>query len=114
MMFHFGYPVVLSLLTLVLGWLLFTLRRRPASVTYSMSSKMAEFVGGSQRLWVKVPLILRASCLILLVLAAARPQLFNVSKEIHSPGVDIILCLDTSGSMQAQPWPLRLRPGRRV
>jgi Ca-activated chloride channel family protein len=114
MMFRFGYPVVLALLALVLGWLLFALRRKPASLTYSMTSKMADLAGSGQQFWEITPLILRAICLILLVLAAARPQLFNVSKEIRSPGVDIILCLDTSGSMQAMDFQLKGKPVTRL
>jgi Ca-activated chloride channel family protein len=66
-----------------------------------MTSAMAALAGGSWRLWDKIPLALRTICLVLLVLTAARPQLFNVSRDIRSPGVDIMLCLDTSGSMQA-------------
>jgi Ca-activated chloride channel family protein len=48
------------------------------------------------------------------VVAAARPQLYNVSKEIRSPGVDIMLCLDTSGSMQALDFQLDGKPVTRL
>ena len=114
MMFRFGYPVVLALLILLLGWLLYAYKRKPISLTYSLTSKMAELAGSGQRLWQKAPLILRTSCLLLLVLAAARPQLFNLSKELSSPGVDIILCLDTSGSMQALDFQLDAKPVSRL
>jgi Ca-activated chloride channel family protein len=49
-----------------------------------------------------------------LVLAAARPQLVNISREIQSPGVDIMLCLDTSGSMEAMDYQLAGRPVSRL
>ena len=62
----------------------------------------------------KAPLALRTMCLILLVLASARPQLFNVSRETLSPGVDIMLCLDTSGSMRALDFQLDGEPVSRL
>jgi len=114
MMFRFAYPVLLVLLLVVAGWLFFCLRRKPPSITYSMTSRMARFAGGGGRFLAKVPMILRAGCLILLVLTAARPQLYNVSREIRSPGVDIVLCLDTSGSMQALDFKLDDKPVSRL
>ena len=114
MMFRFAYPVLLVLLVVVAGWLFFCLRSKPSSITYSMTSQMARFAGGSGRFLAKVPMALRSVCLILLVLAAARPQLYNVSREIRSPGVDIMLCLDTSGSMQALDFKLDGKPVSRL
>ena len=101
MMFKFAYPVLLVLLLPVAGWLAFSLWKKPVSITYSMTSKMARLAGKGNRFLTKVPLFIRTACLILLVLAAARPQFYNVSREIRSSGVDIMLCLDTSGSMRA-------------
>ena len=106
MMFRFAYPILLSLLVLVGAWILFAYRRRPASLTYSMTSKMAELAGKGWQHWGRIPLVLRGVCLTLLVLTAARPQLYNVSRQVRSPGVDIMLCLDTSGSMQALDFKL--------
>lgn len=48
-----------------------------------------------------LPLILRMLAVTLFVLALARPQEGQKSTEILSIGVDIMLALDTSGSMQA-------------
>ena len=101
MMFRLAYPALPALLLLVAGWVILTLWRKPVSVTYSMTSAMAGLGGSSSRIWDKIPLLLRTVCLVLLVLTASRPQLYNVSREVRSPGVDIMLCLDTSGSMQA-------------
>ena len=82
-------------------WLLLALRARPATLVHSQASVMARIGGGKSRLWARVPLWMRTVALILMVLALSRPQLLNVSREIPSSGVDIVLCLDTSGSMQA-------------
>jgi Ca-activated chloride channel family protein len=114
MMFRFAYPVLLGLLLGVAAWLVYSLRRRTPSITYSMTSRMAELAGGARMSWDRIPLGLRAGCLALLVLAAARPQLYNVSREILSPGVDIIMCLDTSGSMQALDFQLDEKPVSRL
>ncbi len=48
-----------------------------------------------------IPPLLRLIALILLVVAVARPQWGNKYTEINSEGIDIILALDTSGSMRA-------------
>jgi Ca-activated chloride channel family protein len=57
---------------------------------------------------------LRTACLVLLILAASRPQLYNVSRDIRSAGVDIMLCLDTSGSMRALDFELDGEPVSRL
>jgi len=114
MTFRLAYPILLGLLVAVAGWLLFALWRKPPNITHSMTSKIAELAGGGTRFWGNIPLALRSGCLVLLVLASARPQLFNVSREIRSPGVDIILCLDTSGSMQALDFQLDDTPVTRL
>ena len=114
MMFRFAYPVILALLTAVFGWLVFSLWRKPACITYSITSVIAQMSGNANRFLIKLPLILRTVCLVLLVLGAARPQLYNVSREILSPGVDIMLCLDTSGSMEAMDFKIDSRPVTRL
>jgi len=55
--------------------------------------------------------VLRAAAVLLLVLALARPQAGEKETEIQTEGVDIVLCLDTSGSMQALDFQL---DGKRV
>ena len=114
MMFRFAYPALLALLVVVVGWLFFALWRRPSSITHSMTSRMARLTGIARHLWDKIPLILRTGCLVLLVMTAARPQLYNVPWEIWSPGVDIMLCLDTSGSMGAFDFQLDGNPVSRL
>ena len=113
-MFRLAHPALLTLLIMVLAWLALRLTRKPAGITYSMAGALAQLSGGSHRLIGHVPLMLRAGCLFLLVLAAARPQLYNVSRDIDSPGVDIVLCLDTSGSMQALDFTIDNEPVSRL
>ncbi|MDY7038539.1 MAG: VWA domain-containing protein [Thermodesulfobacteriota bacterium] len=114
MIFRFAYPALLVLLLMVSGWIIFMLWRKPSTITYSMTSRIAQLTRGGGRLLEKIPTVLRSGCLVLLVLTAARPQIYNVSREIRSPGVDIMLCLDTSGSMQALDFRLNGKPVSRL
>jgi len=114
MIFRFAYPAILFLLVVVAGWGFVSWRRPPPSIIFSTASRLAALAGSGNRLLVYTPLILRSLCLVLLLFAAARPQFYNVSREIKSPGVDIMLCLDTSGSMQALDFQLNDDPVSRL
>jgi Ca-activated chloride channel family protein len=59
----------------------------------------------------RILILLRSLALIFLILALARPQTGQSSSEVLTEGVDIILCLDTSGSMQALDFEIN---GKRV
>ena len=114
MMFRLAHPALLALLLMVFAWLAWRLTRKPDGITCSMAGTLAQLSGGGRRLVGHIPLMLRTGCLVLLVLTAARPQLYNVSRDIDSPGVDIILCLDTSGSMQALDFTIGNEPVSRL
>ncbi|MBW1765519.1 MAG: VWA domain-containing protein [Deltaproteobacteria bacterium] len=114
MMFRFAYLAILFLLVPVAGWIIFSMQRSLPSITHSAASRLAQIAGSGGLLMARLPIILRSACLILLVLAAARPQLYNVSREIRSPGVDIMISLDTSGSMQALDFKLDGEPVNRL
>jgi Ca-activated chloride channel family protein len=101
MMFRFAYPAALALLVAVAGWVAFALWRKPPSLGHPGTSTLIRMAGSASRIGGRIPLILRALCLALLVLAAARPQFYNVSRETKTSGVDIVLSIDTSGTMRA-------------
>ena len=113
-MFRFAYPVLFALLTGVVGWVLYAFWKKPAGITHSITARLAELAGSSSGRRQYILPALRAACLVLLILTAARPQLYNVAHEIRSPGVDIIMCLDTSGSMQALDFKLDDKPVSRL
>jgi len=112
--FRFAYPMLLFMVVGVAGWLVTSLRRRPVGITHSMTEELADLVGKTGWIRHRIPLFLRTISLILLVLTAARPQFYNVSRDIKSPGVDIMLGLDTSGSMQALDFKLDNDPVSRL
>lgn len=59
--------------------------------------------------------VLRLLGIALLIIAMARPQSSNVTENIDSEGIDIVLCLDVSGSMLAQDFkPNRIEAAKNV
>lgn len=101
MMFRFAHPAALALLAVVAAWVVYALWRKPPSLGHPGTSTLLRMAGAASRVRARLPLILRALSLALLVLAAARPQFYNVSRETRTSGVDILLCIDTSGTMRA-------------
>src|SRR5690606_30726964 len=62
-----------------------------------------------------LPFVLRLITVICLVLALARPQTHNDEELVTGEGIDIMLCMDVSGSMLAQDFsPNRLEAMKRV
>lgn len=59
--------------------------------------------------------VLRTLCLILLIVALARPQSHLKSNSRHIEGIDIMLAMDISGSMLAEDFsPNRLEAAKKV
>ena len=100
-MYRFAYPYFLFLLVLVAAGAFIAYRRKPSAITFSGASELRSLVGKGSFFLLKIPLLLRVITLVLLVAAVARPQKYNVSSEVNRSGVDIILAIDTSGSMKA-------------
>lgn len=100
--FEFHHPWIL--LTLLFLPLLFRFWKRggeTAAIGYSSS----ELFGNSRKTWrerlVEFMPWVKALALTLLITALARPQLGNHFSETLTEGIDIMLTLDTSGSMKA-------------
>ena len=72
-----------------------------ATISYSSIDTLQSIRSARVEILSILPLVLRMIAISLLVLALARPQEGHKSTEILSVGVDIMLALDTSGSMQA-------------
>jgi len=100
-LYRFAYPYFLFLLVLVAAGAFIAYRRKPSVITFSGASELRSLVGKGSFFLLKIPLLLRVITLVLLVAAVARPQKYNVSSEVNRSGVDIILAIDTSGSMKA-------------
>lgn len=101
-MWRFNNPGLLYLLLAIPAfiWMESCIKRRPAL----LFSSIRTLKGLHQRdyfypRWILV--LLRSLALLLLILALARPQTGQTSTEVLTQGIDIMLSLDTSGSMQA-------------
>lgn len=105
-MFRFAYPPLLLLLVLVVPLVYFELKgmRKRRSVAFSSLRILsdAKIAAGPVKKYGKTAL--RALVLVLIVLAAARPQTGRSESSIKTEGIDIALVLDASGSMQAQDF----------
>ncbi len=97
------------LLLLLLPFAAFAWRRfrqRPAALPLPTLG----FLAGLHRLgrsrWLWVPTALRFLVLALIVLALAQPQYGGREQPVRGQGIDIVLLLDLSGSMQAEDFTL--------
>lgn len=113
-MFRFEYPILLFLLLAIPPLLFIVFKQRNRGIIHSSASRLFIITGSGNRLLARIPIILKTFCLILLVIAAARPQMYNVIKNVRSSGVDIMLCLDTSGSMHALDFEFNEKPVNRL
>jgi Ca-activated chloride channel family protein len=99
----FAWPLALVLLVLVPLYVLYELKKRRATMRFSDLS-FFRVSGWTSRIATYVPMVLNALILALMVLALARPQRGRVFEEIEQRGIDIMLCLDISGSMRAEDF----------
>jgi Ca-activated chloride channel family protein len=99
----FDHPAYLLLLLPVVLLVIWELTKREGSIYFS---NLAFFKTASRRGRVlgRLPLALYAAALVLIVIALARPQKGRVYEEQETKGVDIMLCLDISGTMQAEDF----------
>jgi Ca-activated chloride channel family protein len=107
MSFGIGSPNYLYLLLLIplLVWFRYFRRRKNhAPLVYSDTNliRQVKFRG---KLWPRyISPILKVLALILIILALARPRFARTFEEVRTQGIDIILTLDISGSMQAEDF----------
>ncbi|WP_446009359.1 VWA domain-containing protein [Candidatus Electrothrix sp.] len=107
---RFVHPELLWLL-LILPVLAFLRGRRgsaPALVFSSIS--VAKEIAGNRKVNPgRILAWLRLAALGLLIVAMARPQWGNTKTEVEASGIDILLAVDVSGSMQAMDFKLKGR-----
>ena len=112
----FGQPWFLLLLIVVpvlIVWYVLKNNRRQASIIISdVSAKGLRSWKTSFR---HLPFVLRLLAIILIIAAIARPQTMFDEQNAEGEGVDIVLCIDVSGSMTAQDLtPNRLEAAKNV
>lgn len=84
-----------------LAWRVWNGEARPPALRFSDIKLTGKTHSTTKtKLW-KLPHWLRILAILLMVIAVARPQYGFTRQEIISKGIDIIICLDRSGSMRA-------------
>jgi len=114
-MFRFANPEYLWLLAAVPLLLIWRGRRGPAAaIEYPSLALVREVARRTRSRFGSVQAGLPLLALMLLIIALARPQQGASSATVHASGVDIMLLLDVSGSMQSLDFKLENLPASRV
>lgn len=83
-------------------------RRGPAPALVFSSISVAKEISGNRKVDPgKFLAWLRLAAIGLLIVAMARPQWGNTKTEVEASGIDILLAVDVSGSMQAMDFQLQ-------
>jgi Ca-activated chloride channel family protein len=114
---QFAYPAAFALLLIIplmIWWYVRNNSRQQASMLISSVKSFGESTSWKTSLR-HLPFILRLLAIICLIVALARPQTRNDEEMISGEGIDIMLCMDVSGSMLAQDFtPNRLEAMKQV
>jgi Ca-activated chloride channel family protein len=112
----FAYPLVFGLFILVpilIWWYIKKSGRQRATI--KVSSIYAFNVSSRKNSIRHLPFVLRLLALSCLILALARPQKRNDLHQTEGEGIDIVLCMDVSGSMASRDiQPTRLEVAKEV
>jgi Ca-activated chloride channel family protein len=102
--FRFAHPGALALIPVGVAMVLWAgLRRAPGRrglFVYSRAGELARQPGGWVARLRDLPVVLRLAAMVLAGVALARPQTTRVSDDLELEGIDIVIALDLSGSMQ--------------
>lgn len=102
----FAYPYVFGLfavIPLLIVW--YSRRNNRQQATVKVSSVHAFRVSSWKNRFRHLPFVLRLLALASLVLALARPQKRHEQQRTEGEGIDIVLCMDVSGSMGSRDIP---------
>ncbi len=102
-MIHFQHPAALLLLAplfLIAWWL--GRAGRPSAIAHSNTELVRAVARVRRTRWGRLLPLLRWICAALFVVALARPNVEHRQAAVHASGVDIMLAVDVSGSMQAR------------
>lgn len=113
----FAYPYLLwtlLLLPVLIVWYLLNNKKSSSAITVS-SLGIYRKQASSRTTLQHLPFILRLLVIALLIIAVARPQSRSNQERIEGEGIDIVLCLDVSGTMSGTDFaPTRLEAAKQV
>jgi Ca-activated chloride channel homolog len=114
---YFEYPWLLWLLLLLpaaIAWYIMKQPKRLGSIRIS-SIAQVRIARSWKSMLVHLPFVFRLLSMACLIVALARPQTRNDEELVSGEGVDIIMCIDVSGSMLAQDFsPNRIEAAKQV
>lgn len=113
---EFGQPwfFLLFLLIPVLVWW-YSKKNNRLSASVPMSSTAAYGLGSWKATMRNLPFVCRLISIAAIVVALAKPQVRDEQQRAEGEGIDIVLCIDVSGSMTAQDFtPNRLEAAKNV
>ena len=113
---NFEQPYFFGLLILLPILIIWYIKRNK---NLSSSVKVSTTAAPGMRSWKNsfrhLPFILRLLSIAFIIVALAKPQTRNEEQNAEGEGIDIILCLDVSGSMTAQDFtPNRMEAAKKV
>ena len=98
----------------VLAWLRYRMRFSLKS-TLKVTSAEPFHRRTSKNFWIKIPFVLRLLSIACVIIALARPQTKNTLRQTTGEGIDIVLCIDVSGSMLTPDFvPNRMEAAKQV
>ena len=98
----------------IIAWLRYTTFAKLKSA-FTLSTTSGTKHRTAKNYLIHVPFWLRLLALSCLLLALARPQIRNVQSRNKGEGIDIVLCIDISGSMLSQDFaPNRMEAAKSV
>ena len=113
---EFAYPKLLSLfiiLPVLVWWYVKKYNRNQGAL--KMSTTYSFTVSSFKNTLRHLPFVLRLLALCCIILALARPQQHSDEQLRKGQGIDIVLCIDVSGSMLSQDFaPNRLEVAKEV
>ena len=114
---EFDYPWILYgliVIPLLIIWYIIKSNKQKPSLLIS-TTKFLLKPKGIKSLFFHIPFVLRCFGLSFLIIALARPQLKFSNQSFEGQGIDIMLCLDVSGSMyHTDILPNRLEASKEV
>jgi len=114
---YFEYPWILWLLVLLpvaIWWYVVKQPKRLGSIRISSIAQVRTARSWKSML-LHLPFVFRIVAMVCLIVALARPQTRNDEELVSGEGVDIVMCIDVSGSMLAQDFtPNRMEAAKEV
>ena len=112
----FAYPIMFglfALLPLLIWW--YVKKHSSGQATIGVSTIHAFAVSSWKNRFRHLPFILRLLTVSCLIIALARPQKRNDEEQTRGEGIDIVLCMDVSGSMGSRDiLPSRMEVAKQV